>query len=386
MKRLRDIKNILVIKLRHYGDVLLTIPTFKALRRHFPQARLTAVVNAGTDSMLAGHPAVDEILVYNRKTQKGAFWQRWQEEWRFLRALRRQRFEIAIDLTGNDRAAFIALASGARYRLSSNLCYGGWRGKRQLYTHLTEFPPGLHVIRENLAIVEPLGIRATDLTLDRPIPAAAWHRLRRRLREQGWQPGEPLVHLHPTSEWLFKCWRDEAVAAIISWLLDQGLKVAITAAPAAKELARVEQILSFLDDRHRRNPRLLNLAGQTDTMELAAISAHARLFLGVDSMPMHLAAAVGTPVLALFGPSRLWTWAPWTPELANLVGPQDYFQFWQDGVYHLGPHLVIQRRWDCVPCNRDGCQGSKISRCLEEITPAEVQQAVTVMLRRQGIL
>ena len=97
----------------------------------------------------------------------------------------------------------------------------------------------------------------------------------------------------------------------------------------------------------------INLAGRLSLKELGALIAKARFFFGMDSAPMHLAAAVDTPAVALFGPSGVFNWGPWG-----------------EG------HLVIQKDWACVPCGRDGCEGSKISRCLVEIEPEEVWQAM----------
>jgi heptosyltransferase-3 len=93
----------------------------------------------------------------------------------------------------------------------------------------------------------------------------------------------------------------------------------------------------------------INLVGRLTLKELGALIAQARFFFGVDSAPMHLAAAVGTPAVALFGPSGDFNWGPWG-----------------EG------HLVIKKDWDCLPCGRDGCEGSKKSRCLAELSAAEV--------------
>jgi heptosyltransferase-3 len=93
----------------------------------------------------------------------------------------------------------------------------------------------------------------------------------------------------------------------------------------------------------------VDLAGRLSLKELGALISKARLFFGADSAPMHLASAVNTPAVALFGPSGVYNWGPWG-----------------EG------HLVIQKDWDCVPCGKDGCEGGKVSRCLVELTPAEV--------------
>jgi len=117
------------------------------------------------------------------------------------------------------------------------------------------------------------------------------------------------------------------------------------------EAAHEQELLVDILKESRVTPS--NLAGRLTLKELGALINRARLFFGMDSAPMHLAAAVGTPAVALFGPSGVFNWGPWG-----------------EG------HLVIQKDWECVPCGRDGCQGSKISRCLTEISPDEVLAAM----------
>jgi heptosyltransferase-3 len=120
--------------------------------------------------------------------------------------------------------------------------------------------------------------------------------------------------------------------------------------------------MEFMHDIARRlHTSPLNLAGRLDLKTLGALIAKARLFLGVDSAPMHLAAAVGTPTVVLFGPSGPYNWRPWG-----------------EG------HVVLTKDFDCQPCGRDGCDGSKLSRCLTAITPTEVLAAVDRQLRTCG--
>jgi heptosyltransferase-3 len=130
-------------------------------------------------------------------------------------------------------------------------------------------------------------------------------------------------------------------------------RVVLTSGGEEKELKKVEQILAHCQTRP------INLAGKTTLKQLAALSDRSRLFIGVDTAPMHIAAAVGTPVLALFGPSGEFNWGPWG-----------------DG------HGVLKKDWECRPCGKDGCQGSKKSRCLEEISEEEVLEKAFEMLAR----
>ena len=161
------------------------------------------------------------------------------------------------------------------------------------------------------------------------------------------------ILIHPPARWLFKCWTAEGYAQVIDALQnDYKLPVVLTAAPAPQEM-------QFMQDIARRlHTTPVNLAGRLDLKALGAMIAQARLFIGVDSAPMHLAAAVGTPTVVLFGPSGPYNWRPWG-----------------EG------HLVLTKDFDCQPCGRDGCDGTKISRCLTAITPAEVLAAVDRQLQ-----
>ncbi len=129
----------------------------------------------------------------------------------------------------------------------------------------------------------------------------------------------------------------------------------LTAAPVTQEM----QFIQAIENRLQTTP--VNLAGRLNLKALGAMIARARLFIGVDSAPMHLAAAVGTPTVVLFGPSGPYNWRPWG-----------------EG------HTVLTKDFDCQPCGLDGCDGTKISRCLTAITPAEVLAAVDRQLQLCG--
>ena len=120
---------------------------------------------------------------------------------------------------------------------------------------------------------------------------------------------------------------------------------------------------------------VVDLCGKTNIKQLAAISEVSDLFFGVDSAPMHIAAAVGTPVVALFGPSGAFHWGPWDNESSKLSIKSLEFKTpypEKSGIQTFGIHTVIQQDWKCIPCGKDGCDGTKISRCLEEIKTEEV--------------
>ena len=142
------------------------------------------------------------------------------------------------------------------------------------------------------------------------------------------------------------------MAGVIDYLqLDKKARVFLTAAPAQKELEKVENILRYTGS----SP--INLAGKMTLKQMAALSKRCDLFFGIDSAPMHIAAAVKTPVIALFGPSGEFNWGPWG-----------------EG------HVVITKEMDCRPCGKDGCDGTKRSLCLEDIELGDVLQVINKKL------
>ena len=173
------------------------------------------------------------------------------------------------------------------------------------------------------------------------------------LAGHGLTPGSYAL-VHPTSRWMFKCWTTGGNAMLIEHLLARGLKVVLTTAPAGHEMAFAEEIKKHLG---AGASELVDLSGSLDLLELGALIGRARLFFGVDSAPMHLAAALGVPVAVLFGPSGEQMWGPWQT-----------------------PSRVITSDDRCRPCGADGCGGSKVSRCLVEIPAGRVCREVDDLL------
>ena len=187
------------------------------------------------------------------------------------------------------------------------------------------------------------------------------------------------------------------MAEIIKWLLEGGVTVIITSSPERREMEKAKKVLSLTGP----HPKLVDLCGKTTMKQLAAIASAARMFFGVDSAPMHIAAAMDTPVVALFGPSGAFNWGPWdNDESSEVEVPSSKSGKAQgneesktqdsglkspyprrNGMQTFGIHTVIQREWDCIPCGEDGCGGSKISKCLEDISVAEVKEIISVKLR-----
>lgn len=330
-------KRILVIKLKQPGDVLLSVPVLSALKDAWPEARVSYLVPKGTEEMVRDHPQLDELLVVDRRGET------WGRAWGLVRELRRRRFDLVLELSGGDRGAIYTRLSGAGERLGFQHPRQPFWQRRGCFTRLLPRPPvKMHMVEQNLEAVRALGISPNSPRLQFFWNAEVAHRMRELLRELR-LAAKDFVVMHPGAGWRFKCWTPEGYARVIEALQGDRLPVVITASRAPHE----QELLSAILAACRVQP--ITLAGRLTLKELGALLAQAQFFFGVDSAPMHLAAAVQTPAVALFGPTGDYNWRPWG-----------------EG------HLVIKKDWDCLPCGRDGCEGSKISRCLTELTPEEV--------------
>ncbi|ADK85453.1 lipopolysaccharide heptosyltransferase III [Desulfarculus baarsii DSM 2075] len=343
-------RRALVIKLGHIGDVLVTTPVIAALHRAFPGVEVTAVVNQGTEDMLRHNPQVSRLRVVRRDLKGLAGL---AEQAGLLAGLWREHFDLSLELSGGDRGAWLSLAGRAKLRVGFEPKKPHMRARA---FHLLVDQRGTqdHVVRTFLRQIRAIGVEPSDDRLRFEPGPAARHEVARLLADHGLRPGR-YVALHPTSRWMFKSWTPEGNAAVAEHLLGLGLDVALSAAPAPAEMAFVARLKDILGPR----PGLVDLSGRLDLLGLGALIDGARLFFGVDSAPMHMAAALGRPTAVLFGPSGEKMWGPWRVESEVITG-------------------------DCPqrPCGRDGCDGSKISRCLVEIAPARVCQALDGLLAR----
>ena len=223
-------------------------------------------MNSGTEEVLESSPFINEIIAFDRSIKKMNFPQKYIKEISFLKMIRRKGFDMAVDLTGGDRAAITSFVSGATYRLAHDT--RGVFGEKILV-----YPPcrknnNQHTVLQNLEIVKQFGIKTDNLSVNLFIPEDARVFVKKVFEKNGINkikttPSVPLkkgefkggvfsegnakvVHVHPTSRWLFKCWRDEYMAAVINWLTDRGIIVIVTSAPDKREMEKAKRILSLV--------------------------------------------------------------------------------------------------------------------------------------------
>jgi len=375
VERFENIRKILFIKLRHIGDVLLSVPALRALRETFPDAHITALVNSGTETMLKHNPVVDEVIPFARSTTKMPLLKRIQAETAFLRQIRHANFDMTVSLTSGDRAALISLLSGARYRFAYDPGRDGMPGKRKIYNHMATKTGGKHMVLQNLELLSNFGIDTTDLSVDFPIPDETVQKMKEVVPPF---PGKT-VHIHPTSRLDIKCWREDYMAKVMDTLLEGGNRVVLTTAPDRHETEMSERIVKMLSN----SDNLVDLSGKVSLTELAAVSLVSDVFFGVDSAPMHLAAAVGTPVVALFGPTKPHRWGPWSNTAANEAPDRDTVRPYQERaeIRRFGEHTVLQCPLDCVPCTKASCpRDTAPSECLTSILPETVLEEIRRVL------
>ena len=370
--------NILIVKLSAIGDVIHTLPALAALRRLYPVADITWVVEEAAADLLAGHPALNRVIVSCRKTwmkeiSRGRIAAPLKEMHAFFKALRSRPYDLVIDFHGLLKSAVIVALSGGRRKLGydslqefSSLFYdekipeemGKHAVDRYLdfVRHLAEerkdgavclaAPPEFTIAieeeqRSRVAAMldENTAMLLSHGTGDRPGAET-------KSGGEGMQQGKPrFMAINPVALWETKLWEDEKFAELGDRLrVEFGIGIVLTGGEAGP----LDRIRSWM------KTEAVNLGGRTTLRELACLYRQAALIVTTDSGPMHLAAAMGTPVVALFGPTD--------PARTGPYGPG---------------HRVIRRELPCMPCFRKHCEDP---RCMKEISVNEVFSAVKEMI------
>ena len=332
---------ILIVKLSSFGDVLHALPTLEALRAAFPTAYLTWLVEAAYAPLLQNHPALVEVLPAPR-LRPGSIIRGGNPRLlaRLVRRLRSSQFDLVIDLQGLLKSAVWVALARSRRKLGYDRTREG--SYRVLTERVTPYDREAHAVLRYLNLAHHLGapVQPPRFRLGLDAEVDICHLL----------PGEAhgdLVVLHPGARWPSKLWPAAAWAQLGDWLSrEHGLRVALTGSAADQRLTA--DILTQMQE------PALSLAGRTTLPELAAVLRRARLLVTTDTGAMHLAAALETPVVALFGPT-----APW-----------------RTGPFGAG-HQVVRLGLDCSPCFQRRCPEP---RCLTDLSPELVQETCKKIL------
>jgi heptosyltransferase-1 len=351
---------ILVVRLRLLGDVVFTTPLVRALRRRFPAAHLTYLVEPAAAAVVQDNPHLDEVIVAPKR--RGAA--RWIADVRLARRLRRARYDLVLDLHGGPRAAWLAWATAAPTRIGYTI-----KGRSWMYTHVLPRADDLlprHSVVNQWDLLAPLGIDPPDPSRDAieivENPAAA-RSVDAKLSALGIGPSHQIVIVHVSAGNPFRRWPAEAFATLAARLAgaDNRRRVVVTSGPsetdAASRIVAAARKQLGTDGSRVSDPVL-------DVAELRALTGRAAVYIGGDSGPLHVASATTTPVVALFGPTLPERSMPWRD-------PR-----WFSEAVDAGP-------LPCRPCRQRVCVTADF-RCLEGITPDQVIDAAERALRSNG--
>lgn len=335
-------RHIALLKPSALGDIIHSLPVLTALRRRFPHARITWIVNSAYRSLLEGHPHLDDVLPFERGAVKAGLGRAVVSYGTFLRELRRRRFDVVIDLQGLLRSGLMALATGAPRRVGLG---SAREGASWFYTHII---PGtdrqkMHAVDRYWRVAEAFGAGEGPVEFHVPIPDLARQWAEEQLR--GWS--RPWVLVGPGSRWQTKRWLPRHFADLARRAQEQfGGTVILVGGPEEAVLA--ETVRALLG-----GPSL-NLAGKTTLPQLAAVLARADLMIANDTGPLHLCSALGRPVVA-----------PYTCTSIQLTGP------------YRSAGALETTVW---------CQGSLRKRCsrlecMDELTPERLWPLVNKVMQ-----
>ncbi len=338
---------VLIVRLSSLGDVVHAIPVAAALRNAFPEARIDWVVDERYQEF------VELITVIERRfalRASGRAW--WVAASRLIGALRRERYDVAVDAQGLVKSAVVARLSGARRVIGFPSCHLRERWARWLYTEVPKVGAPTHVVAKNLVLATCLGARPGrwEFPIDTQ-PSTVPARVRQILRVD---KERSFALINPGAAWPSKCWVPERYGALASWLrAEHGVPSAVCWGPGEEIVAH--KVVAASDG-------AAVLAPPTSIIDLVALTRAATIMIGGDTGPIHIAAAVGTPVIGLYGPSDPARNGPWSP--ADVVVSR-YNQCRCQQVRTAVASAGVVVRQCCQP-----------SRCLADISVEEVAGAV----------
>ena len=294
----RGFPSFLFIKLKHFGDVLLLTPTLAAVRRLYPQAHISVLVRDGTETILEGCGLIDQILLTAPPERKQRRIGHFFDQVRMLRKLRERRYDYVFELTDGDRGRWCGALCNAGLRCTSSYAWPKSTIWRKVYQGLVPDDWNqCHRVEKDYMLVRHF------LPLPDEAPALVFQP--KTLRAECNVPTEPYVVLHPASRWKRKLWPLERWAAVGRHFASLGLACVISSGPDSQEVAFA------LELREQIGAGAFYTGGRLAWNELGVLIQNARLFVGIDTAAMHLAAACQTSIVALFGPSIDHHWHPW---------------------------------------------------------------------------
>jgi len=352
------VKRILIIIRRSNGDVLLTSPLINGLHKNFPRAEIDLLVNQDTLEIAKLLKHVNTIRTYSYKWREKGFGAFLLREFTFIYSIFRK-YDLAISLTANDRSNVYAFLAGRTSIGESEATWKRLWWRRVLLTHVHVFRPDKHILFNNLASLEILKIPEGRAEVTLRYSEQARTRVRGLLKEEGI---DDFIIFHPVARFGFKIYPRELRDKLLRDMNSLGVPIVITGGKGPLDL-KVSGELPDLSHCH-------NFIGKTTFEEFAALTDLSMGYVGMDTVNMHMAAALGKRVFAVFGPTKPYQWAPWSNALQSHAQESKPLQTY-------GNITLFQADMPCVPCGLAGCDDNDgIAKCLYEIPPGNIFEEI----------
>ncbi len=343
---------VLVVTMRRLGDVLLTTPLVRALKRGLPGARIDMLVFRGTEGILAGNPDIDRIIAFPQRPGAAETAKLIFQLWRG--------YDIAISTQTGDRPTILAAIAG-RFRVGlvskKKSLWKSWVLSRSVTTG-----SDLHRINDLLRLGAAVGVDARpDIVVPRQVQQLA--------------PRAAYAVLHANPMHRVKRWTDEGWRALAAALTQRGLAIVVTGGPAPAEKEYLDQVWNPV------RPSVERVDGRLEWGELAQLLSAAAVYVGPDTSMTHLAASAGCPTVGIYGPVSPHVMGPWP------VGGLSENWARAGTIQNRGNVWVVQNPLPCMPCDLLGCERhmESHSACLDELTVAQVLQAADRALGRATV-
>jgi heptosyltransferase-2 len=339
-------KRILIVRTDRIGDVLLSTPVIRALRQAYPQGYLAMMVAPYAQDAVEGNPDLDKVITYDKDGKHKS----WLSSFKFAWRLRRQGFDLAVILHPTNRAHIVSLLAGIRRRAGYDRKFGFLLTDKIKHT---KQHGEKHELEYALDLVRYLGITPQDKALFMPIEPESEDWAKELFLREGLKEGDKLLAINPGASCPSKIWPDERFAEVADRLVrDYGFRrVFLIAGP--KDISLAEKVAQNM-----RSPAV-NLAGKTSVSQLASLLKRTHLFISNDSGPVHIAAALGVPVVSIFGRNQ----AGLSPKRWGPTGKRS---------------KALHKEAGCIECLAHNCK--KQFACLKAITVEDVIQAAGEIL------
>ena len=347
---------VLIIVTRRIGDVLLATPVFRSLRSAWPDATIDTLVFSSTADVLLSNADVNTI--HKIPERPGLL-----QHIVFIANLFR-RYDLALSLVAGDRPTLYAWCAGRqRMGLLLPTLKESWK-RRFLHRWVAYDLNEKHTVLTHLSLLEPLGVPAiAEVT-------PSWSGADEQRAAQALSPlhGKPYVVLHLYPKFNYKMWSDDGWLELARWISAQGLHLALTGSSDTAELAYVKRLATQMN-------APLNLSGQLTLNQSACVIARAAAYVGPDTALTHMAAALGVPTVAIFGPTDPLKWGPWPKGFSGSNGGTPWQRL---GDQTIGRVSIVQGNASCAPCNKEGCNRnvSSYSDCLQNLPARRVINAL----------